>query len=1019
MLDGFALGGSISEHSGVNCYPAMRNDSDERFIVKTISIPASQVQVDALLLTGAFPNAEAAGRYFEELADGIRSEVEILDKLAKQRGFLPYHKFQIVPMAEGVGYEVWLLSPYNLTLERYLKRAPMTHLSAVNMGIDLCAAMVVCREAGYLYVDLKPGNIFLPGRQEYRIGDLGFIRLDSLKYASLPDRYRSAYTPPEVADAYSTLNSTMDIYALGLVLYQVYNNGQLPFDSEESRRALMERLSAGEALPAPANADYEMAQIIEKACAYKPEDRWADPAEMGHALISYMQRNGANDVPIVPPVIPEPQEVPEEPEDDTEEVSPVQPEDAPADGEDAAPADADGAEDAPADEDAAEDPEDEDTDTDGVAAPAQDWIDRMGAILAEDGTGDGAGEDGEPQPTLRQLLETDDDDVTDTDVSAGELSDDTAGMLTLAQELIDHAAPAPVVAPEPIDVPIPEPIVLEEENPEEPEDTENPDETPAADGEAPADSPAEDTAPPAPAEEDEPAPIYEDPEPKPGRLKKFLSIVAALLAVAMLGFGAYYYYNEYYLQPIDSMTVQGLDNQLTVTVDTPMDQSLLTVICKDTYGNAQQGKLENGTVTFTDLLPGTQYIVSLEVEGFHELVNAIPATYYTPAETKFINMTTVTGQEDGSAILSFGVEGTDSDEWTVICTAEEEEEKSLTFSGHTVTITGLTVGKTYTFTLEAPEEIYLVGEHSITHTASALITAENLTVSGYAEGSITAVWTAPEGAVVDSWIARCYNEDGYDQILEVTETSATFTDITANAGYTLEVTASGMTMGTRTFVTANPITITGVTAEAVDGKIQLSWTYDGQAPASGWVILYTADNGAGQQVLNTDEASAELTLVAPGSHYDIVIQTSDTTSIFGGTASVDVPDSGAFSGYKLDTNKISVTTHAIPDKENWGSKDLRSADSVTTFSPGGSMALLYHTRNKYSIVQDELVTLFVIRDTEGKLVSISSNTRTWADMWYDGYCVETVKNLPADPGSYTLTVYIDGMKLTIQDFTIE
>ena len=55
MLDGFALGGSISSHSGVNCYPAMRADSDERYIVKTISVPASQVQLEALLLTGAYP----------------------------------------------------------------------------------------------------------------------------------------------------------------------------------------------------------------------------------------------------------------------------------------------------------------------------------------------------------------------------------------------------------------------------------------------------------------------------------------------------------------------------------------------------------------------------------------------------------------------------------------------------------------------------------------------------------------------------------------------------------------------------------------------------------------------------------------------------------------------------------------------------------------------------------------------------------------------------------------------------
>lgn len=295
MLDDFAMGNHISDHHGVRCYPAMRNNSDNRYIVKVISVPASQVQLEALLLTGAYKTEEEALAYFETVANGVVEEVQALNKLATLDGFLPYEEYQIAPMENSVGYEVYLLSPYKKSLARHFRKYPMTHLAAVNLGLDICAALEVCRQAGFLYADLKPDNIFIGEKQEYRIGDLGFIRLDSLKYASLPEKYRSSYTAPECADSLSTLSPSMDIYALGLILYQAYNGGKLPFEGN----------APSEALVPPMYADYEMAEIILKACNPDPAERWETPVEMGQALVGYMQRNGANDTPIIPPVAPD------------------------------------------------------------------------------------------------------------------------------------------------------------------------------------------------------------------------------------------------------------------------------------------------------------------------------------------------------------------------------------------------------------------------------------------------------------------------------------------------------------------------------------------------------------------------------------------------------------------------------------------------------------------------------------------------------------------------------------------
>ena len=106
LLDNFEMGGPISDHDGVRCCPAMRKNSDEKYIVKIISVPASQTNMDALLLTGAYSDKNAALAYFNGLANGIADEKKILDNLSQLEGFVPFEGCQIVPMEDESGYDV-------------------------------------------------------------------------------------------------------------------------------------------------------------------------------------------------------------------------------------------------------------------------------------------------------------------------------------------------------------------------------------------------------------------------------------------------------------------------------------------------------------------------------------------------------------------------------------------------------------------------------------------------------------------------------------------------------------------------------------------------------------------------------------------------------------------------------------------------------------------------------------------------------------------------------------------------
>ncbi len=933
MLDNFVMGEPISEHNGVRCCPAMRRDSDEKYIVKIISIPASQDQLDALLLAGAYKDSGEALGYFQSLSEEVLRDLQSLQKLAKLEGFLPYDSYQVVPMEGATGFEIYLLAPYRQSLRRYLRKNTMTHLGAVNLGLDMCGAMAVCRRAGYLYVDLRPSNIFLSEKQEYRVGDLGFVRLSDLKYASLPDRYRSCYTAPEVTDAMSSLNTTMDIYAIGLILYQVFNGGTLPFDGQ----------APDEPLPPPMYADYEMAEIIQKACAPDPADRWQDPLEMGQAIVAYMQRNGANDTPIAPPAAAVDTEPPEQA----------------ANAESEAPGDAENDE----------------------------------LAFLKDMVSDETAPDGD----------------TLTDAAYDRLTDDASEILNQADDLIAHETPAPVVQPEAIDVPMPELIPVK---PPEPEaaSSQMPDEQPDSAADSETDG------------EQESAPKQKPPRRKRRRkfpVRAFLRTVIVLLVLTLLGMGGYLFYTHYYLVPVSAFTVSGEDNALTVRVETKADEKLLTVSCQDMHGNPRTAPVTNGTATFTDLTPNTQYQLTLSVEGFHKLTGELSASYNTPAQTNIIQFTATAGTEDGVVILNFTVDGKDPETWRVVCSADGEEERTETFTGHMVTLRDLTVGKAYTFRLTSDTPLYLLGQSELTYDVKPAVYAQNLTTISCADEALTVAWDAPEGAEGITWQARCYNTDGYDETVSVTGQQATFTGVDFTKEHTVEVTASGMTAGTHLYVSANPVTVQNFTSDVSDpNRIKLSWNYSGIAPDGGWLLLYTVNGGTDQQVITCESGYAEIFPALPGSRYDFTIQSASGTAVFNNVYTVQVADAPAYDAYGLTADDLTYSMCRTPDTDDWGYWDIPYSDYTSEFTAGSRAGLIVTTSWIPFTDWEPVVTLLLIRDANGAIVNAYTDTRPFDDMWTDGVCINRIPAVPDTPGDYSLSVYFDGAYAGGFDFTV-
>ena len=954
LLDHFAMGDPISDRKGVRTCPAMNQENDDKYIVKIISTPASPAQLDALLLTGAYTDRAQALEYYKSVAQEIVREADILEKLSSMDGFVGYSGKQIVESEDLSGYDVYLLSPYRKTLERHWSKNAPTHLEALNLGLDLCSALSVCRRSGFLYVATKPENIYMDDEKCFKIGDIGFIPLDSLKWASLPDRYRSAYTAPELSDPLASVNTTVDVYAVGLILYQIFNGGQLPDPSCTE-------------LPAPEFADYEMAEIILKACAKNPEDRYQDPAEMGQALVGYMQRNGAHDTPVTPPSV------------------------------------------FVNEEESAIDEAEEETGTD-VVAPVE-----IAETVSEE----------LPDETLPEA-------DTDVDGDYTQLSLEVSDMLNQADELIAHTAPDPVVPPEFVEVQLPEP-----ENIEETVETECAETDDASESEAEPENLQEELeeaemlqqiAATVSGEDEEQAEEQEkyeaedygiidyEPKKKSHWVRNTLLILLALCLAA----GGFLFYKMYYLQQIDSLNLYGEDFTLTVHVNTKANEELLNVVCYDTYGNLLQSPVVAGKAYFEDLAPDCAYTVKVLISGFHDLTGQIAASYATPQLTTIAQLSAVTGTEDGSAVIHFNIEGPDADNWIIRRSAQDEENAEFTFSGHSYTMTGLTVGKEYTFELLPGEERQIAGNTKITYTAAKVVNAENAAVTSFIDGKLTVTWGAPKDATVDSWTVHCFNEKGYDVTLTVNTLTATFENVVMSDPYTVEITAAGMSTGPRLYIPENAVTISDFAVTKVNSTgMTLTWKNGTNPPANGWILQYSIDGSAVKEVKSTSADSVQLTPYIPDCTYSFTLLTGDSMDVVGGKLTYEAKKASDFSGYTVKRSNMNFKMVRTPSKSNWTKSDLGSHDYTTTFKSIQKASFLVSINKTYGVSSNKIFITYVIRDTQGNVVNFSTQETKWKNMWNKGYGEFDLPELPKDAGNYTVSVYFNDMIAGQQNFKIK
>lgn len=157
----------------------------------------------------------------------------------------------------------------------------------IELGKQVCEALQHAHDHGIIHRDLKPSNLMLDRSGKLKLTDFGIAKDSDMTGLTSANSTvgTAAYMSPEQCRGERDLTPKSDLYALGIVLYELLT-GRKPFAAENAMDMFIQHVSGTFERPArivmdiPPWLDTLVCQLMEK----KPEHRPADARTVSQAL---------------------------------------------------------------------------------------------------------------------------------------------------------------------------------------------------------------------------------------------------------------------------------------------------------------------------------------------------------------------------------------------------------------------------------------------------------------------------------------------------------------------------------------------------------------------------------------------------------------------------------------------------------------------------------------------------------------------------------------------------------------
>ncbi|XP_067896200.1 cytoplasmic tyrosine-protein kinase BMX-like [Heterodontus francisci] len=172
---------------------------------------------------------------------------------------------------------IYIVTEYvsNGCLLNYLKDhgKELNKLQLLEMCSDVTEAMVYLEDLQFIHRDLAARNCLVDQRLIVKVSDFGMARyvLDDQYTSSTGTKFPLKWSSPEIL-SYSKFSSKSDVWAFGVLMWEVFTLGKMPYERFNSTE-LVQKILSGYRLYRPQMASEESYHIMSSCWHEQPEDR--------------------------------------------------------------------------------------------------------------------------------------------------------------------------------------------------------------------------------------------------------------------------------------------------------------------------------------------------------------------------------------------------------------------------------------------------------------------------------------------------------------------------------------------------------------------------------------------------------------------------------------------------------------------------------------------------------------------------------------------------------------------------